>query len=77
MTIEANNYKIHQIRIKKGLKVRVIVIIEDYVVELTEWVTSDLFSEVVIITLIIEVIVVIMTIFIFIHDDTSINKDNL
>lgn len=56
---------------------RVIVIIEDYVVELTEWVTSDLFSEVVIVTLIIEVIVVIMTIFIFIHDDTSINKDNL
>ena len=56
---------------------RVIVIIEDYVVELTEWVTSDLFSEVVIVTLIIEVIVVIMSVFIFIHDDTSINKDNL
>ena len=56
---------------------RVIVIIEDYVVELTEWVTSDLFSEVVIITLIIEAIVVIMSVFIFIHDYTSINKDNL
>ena len=56
---------------------RVIVIIEDYVVELTEWVTSDLFSEVVIVTLIIEVIVVIMSVFIFIHDYTSINKDNL
>ena len=64
-------------RIKKGLKVRIIVIIEDYVIELTEWVTSDLFCEVVIITLIIEVIVVIMAIFIFIHDNTSINKDNL
>lgn len=64
-------------RIKKVLKVRIIVIIEDYVIELTEWVTSDLFSEVVIVTLIIEVIVVIMAIFIFIHDNTSINKDNL
>lgn len=49
---------------------RVIVVIEDYVIELTEWVTSDLFSEVVIVTLIIEIIVVIMTVFIFIHDDT-------
>ena len=64
-------------RIKKGLKVRIIVIIEDYVIELTEWVTSDLFSKIIIITFVIEVIVVIMSVFIFIHDYTSINKDNL
>ena len=56
---------------------RVIVVIKDYIVELTEWVTGDLFGKIIIVTLIIKIIVAIMIVFIFIHDYTSINKDNL